>query len=207
LELLVASTIVTAVLFCAYDLYIEGRDAAERTIRSAADRSAAKAVVEHFAKAFEEMIVLPHRPAIDSRNDGESCVLMLAVSRAWDRTREPAPSIELRRYTWGFDGDRRGTVHLQQRPYSGSADVGIRPAKTYDAGDPWRNVPRVVIARDVKRLVVQFRSLGDRHMNWKRDWDDEGMEVAVRIRARVGEGTVERIAAPHADIEAFGEGL
>lgn len=204
-ELVVASLVMVVALIGVYALFGQVMAAEGGATARAGQRAAARAVVDHLADALEQVVVLADVQPIRGEPDADAggYVLTCVVGAG-----TPSGVVQRRRYAWqppgaavgtiGADSVAHGTVTLTVLSQAGTVPIApIEGAAADSAVDRWSLAPTRVIGTGVEDLSVTFRAGDD--ARWQRRWSGRPGAVLVRVSARVGGQTVERVVAPPVD--------
>ena len=203
-ELMVASSIMIVALVGVYSVFQQALEVEERTAIRWKQRAAAGAVVDHLAEVTERCVNLSaDEPAIEGGRQSDGSYTLTCTVASWlgaSSGTEPT-SLQRRRYRWGFEAhDRTGSLELKALEYSGSSNLTPLPGAPDLAGldeeQVWSLTNPVVIGTGLSALSVEYRRADDPEATWADHWDEPAGQVAVRIRATVGERMVERVVVP-----------
>jgi len=194
-ELIVASSVMTTALLGVYTLFGQVIDVERRASLRWEQRGAAEAVASQLAEAVEYAVDLPNITAIGGGDgeDGSSSLTVMTSARPGSPSFGGQAGLQRRLYRWHPD---TRTIELKTQRYAGS--VNLTPGVTGEEADDevvWSRSAAVVVAGDVDGLTLRFRTADDPQGEWTKQRRGAARNVAVLIRVKVGEQTVERIVA------------
>lgn len=181
-ELMTACVIVSIALLGIYVFFRDSIQMERRLTTGWQDRQTVETMIDQVCKALESAVEIPPLSAIVLGREADDRPFLECLTYA-DSSQTV---LQRRRYRWD---EETGIVDLRTILYSGSHPVSIQ--QTEEDKDPWDNVQPVIIGSGLKQPTIQFKQAASDE--WKNQYSHSNAPVLVRLRAKIGDVTVERM--------------